>query len=172
VTVLAEDKCQQNFAYHYLTRLGVEGRRIRRTPLPLAGSAEQYVRQTYPTEVGEYRQRDHRNLIVLIDADLESVDKRQRQLDDELQRSGRDRRTDDDRIAILVPRRNIETWIAALLGVPVDEEQDYKLQVGCDRVRDAARALFDRTRPKQTSLPLDSLRRAVPEIRRIESSQP
>jgi hypothetical protein len=110
--------------------------------------------------------------MVLIDADLESVDKRLRQLDEQLQQSARDRRTDDDRIAILVPRRNIETWIAALLGMLVDEEQDYKVQGGCDRVREASQTFFDRTRPKQPNLPLDSLRRAVPEIRRIENQRP
>jgi len=171
VTVLAEDKCQQNFAYHYLVRLGVERRKIRRAPLPLSGSGEQYVRKTYPTEVAGCRQRDHRNLIVLIDADRELVERRQRQLDDELQRSDRNRRSDDDRIAILVPRRNIETWIAALLRMPVgevDEDQDYKGRVGCDRVQEAAQAFFDLTRSGQPDLPLDSLRKVLPEIRRIE----
>jgi hypothetical protein len=171
VTILAEDKCQQNFAYHFLLRLGVPMRSIKKSPLPLGGAGEQYVRKEYPKEVVYCHQRPHRNLIVLIDADGESVETRRRQLDDERQRSDLGRRAGTERIAVLVPRRNIETWIAALLRMPlgdVDEDQDYKGPVGCERVREAAEAFFDRTRSGQPDLPLDSLRKAVPETRRIE----
>jgi hypothetical protein len=171
VLVLAEDKCQQNFAYHYLRSLGVDTRRIRKLSLPLGGSGEQYVRGRYPEQVGFCRQRDHRNLVVAVDADLETVETRKRQLDDRLQESGLEPRSAGEKIAILVPRRNIETWIVALRGGLVNEERDYKTPRGCDNAAQAAQAFFARTRPRTPNLPLDSLRKAVPEIRRIEDPQ-
>jgi hypothetical protein len=170
VLVLAEDKCLQNFAYHYLRTLGVDTRRIRKLDLPLGGSGEQYVREKYPEQVGFCRQRGHRNLVVAVDADLQTVETRKRQLDDHLQESRRERRTAQERIVLLVPRRNIETWILALQGRVVNEERDYKTPRGCDNdnAAQAARAFYTRTRQRRPSLPLDSLRKAVPEIRRIE----
>ena len=48
-------------------------------------------------------------LIVVIDADLDTVARRQQQLDETL---GESSRQPVERIALVVPRRNIETWSA------------------------------------------------------------
>jgi hypothetical protein len=97
-----------------LIRLGHHTRTIKARPAPAGrGSGEQYVRERYPVEVGYYRDRSsHRKaaLVVGIDADVGSVAEHKRELDDALKREGRDERKPGEAIALLVPKRNIETW--------------------------------------------------------------
>lgn len=75
-------------------------------------------------------------------------------------------RESNERMAWLVPKQNIETWLRALSGEPPDEDTDYKRRghepVSCDVVAD----VFVRSSPEQhTALPL--LRSARVEIERV-----
>jgi hypothetical protein len=111
-------------------------------------------------------------LIVVIDADMRSVQSRLAQLAATLQVSGLeavDLRTES--IAHLVPKRNIETWILCLNNTRVDEDTDYKENGDwSERIRCAAQELFQWTRPND-ALPehcVPSLRRGVIELRRLQ----
>jgi len=75
-----------------------------------------------------YRARQHRvqqALVVLIDADKCSISDRLRQLENAVSEAGRSPRHGDERVAIFVPARNIETWFAYLDGQSVDEKKTY-----------------------------------------------
>jgi hypothetical protein len=129
--VLGEDIAHRNFVRRWLLAEGVEPRNIRLIPVPAGtgGAGDEHVRKTYPAEVAYYRRRANAQrvaLVVVIDADRETVRHRQRQLDETLSGIGSPSRAGSERIAILVPKRNIETWLQALLGAPTEEETDYK----------------------------------------------
>jgi hypothetical protein len=109
--------------------------------------------------------------VVAIDADTRDITRRARQLEESLASEGRSPRAPEERIAHLIPRRNIETWILNLNGNPVDEETDFHHAPGVDDLIDsAAQTLFEWTRPN-AAIPafcVPSLRFAIPEIRRLE----
>lgn len=112
-------------------------------------------------------------LIVVLDADTGTVQDRLRQLDQALLDSGKsivDATT--ERIARLVPKRNIETWLLCLNMKAASEDIDYK----CTRhdwselIPPAAENLFEWTRPN-AQLPnscADSLRSGIDELKRLE----
>lgn len=91
-------------------------------------SGEQYVRQNYPIEVKAYRsQSSYRSvcLVVIIDADTHQVVDRLNQLNEALEDDSQERRQDSEKIALFVPKRNIETWLHYIQGEEVDEENNY-----------------------------------------------
>lgn len=131
--ILGEDHAHMNFVRRWLLSEGVGPRQI--IPRKVAADAtgdggEKYVRQQFPAEVQYYRAKaNHQRiaLIVVIDADRDTVARRQRQLDETL---GDLPRRPDERIALMVPRRNIETWMTVLLDpstVDADEGTDFSL---------------------------------------------
>jgi hypothetical protein len=138
VTILCEDLQQQVFARRFLLNRGFHDRKIRVLALPEGkGSGEQYVRKNYSVQVKAYRSlstyRRSVCLVVLIDADTKTVDERLRQLDEALEEDSQSRRQKDEKIAVFVPKRNIDTWIYYLQGETVDEETAYpKLQKESD----------------------------------------
>ncbi|MEM9540884.1 MAG: hypothetical protein AAGA60_15435 [Cyanobacteria bacterium P01_E01_bin.42] len=129
ITVLCEDLQQQVFVRYFLIGCGFHKRKLRFLPLPDGkGSGEQYVRNQYLEQVRAYRSKKAEDicLIVLIDADTQTVQDRLNQFDRVLEENSQNKRQDDERIAIFVPKRNIETWIHYLQGETVDEETAYK----------------------------------------------
>jgi hypothetical protein len=144
IIILGEDEAQRNFAITYLRKRGFDRRKITATPRQ-KGGGEASVKQAFPAELKFYRSRRYqqgRALIVLIDADDRSVEDRHQQLWSELRESGLELRAEDERVIILVPRRNIETWVVFLNdGPPVDETTDYKSQVDSKSIRVAGKAL-------------------------------
>ena len=157
----------------YLRKKGLSPHQLRFNPLREGqGSGEQGVRQSYPSEVGALRKRQARAqtaLIVVIDADTATVEYRLGQLDESLKRNEmRSVDPNTERIARLVSRRNIETWILCLIGEPVDEETDHKrTRNDWDHlIPPAAETLNEWTRPN-VELParcVPSLRRGVSEL--------
>jgi hypothetical protein len=129
-TVLCEDKAHFNFVSGYLQSRGVSSRKIvANTPRPGVTSAEQYVRDHFVEEVEAYRKwaREHIVLIVVTDADKYAYDKRLKTLLDTLGEP----LSKNERIVILIPTRNIETWFCyadkyADKPVEGDEQTDYK----------------------------------------------
>ncbi len=92
------------------------------------GSAEQWVREKFVDEIKAYRQRVARaasGLIVMIDADSNSVTERINQFAGVCSSHGIPFRAEEESVAIGVPKRNIETWIHYLTGNPADEQTDY-----------------------------------------------
>ena len=171
VVVLCEDHQQEVFARHFLVNCGIHRRRIRAKVVPPArGSGEQRVRQEYPREVKEHRTRRNKisiALAVLIDADMTSVDNRLRQMEKELTGNSLKRRQPDERIAVFVPKRNIETWIHYLMEETVNEDDEYpKLEREGDCKPYVAELARNRHQPLPEDAP-DSLQAACGELARI-----
>lgn len=175
--VLVEDTRHRQFVLRYLRRCGVEHHAMRFVESPAgAGSGEQWVRERFLTEVEGYRRRRARaetTLIVVVDADDLLVQERLAQLDRRLDEAQADRiRPNVERIARLVPKRNIETWILCLNQVPVDEETDYKKTRNdwTTEIRSGIEKLYNWTRPN-AQLPAEcvsSLRLGVAELKRLD----
>ena len=133
-------------------------------------AGEQYVRQKYAAEVKAYRRRASCTetwLIVVIDADTGSVRNRMDELNAELDEHGLEARTNDEKIVIVVPRRNMETCFRYLQGHPVNETDDYSMKRPILPPRQYGSAFSGKCR---TTLPPDapdSLRRACPEVARV-----
>ena len=126
VTLLCEDSQTDSFVRRFLRRRNVPSRDIRTLPLPHgAGSGEQWVRQRFPVELRAIRAVKNAYLIVVTDADIGPTQARRAQLEAECEREGIPRRREDDRVFVIVPRRNIETWLAYLDGSDVDESRSY-----------------------------------------------
>lgn len=141
-------------------------RRVRLRPYPAGqGSGEQFVREQYTVEVEAHRRRATRlniALIVMQDCDITSVEDARARLEQSTARRS------DERIAILLPKRNVETWIRFLIdGGPVDESVCYpKLnrESDCHEVADRLGAKNEYHLTPDVPI---SLQAACAEIRRI-----
>ena len=175
VIVLAEDRRHQSFVRRYLRRLGHSEHDVRFEDLPSGrGCGEQWVRERYAKAVQDYRARSSRartSLVVAIDADGGDRDRRLQQLQQTLNDAELPPRTDQERIAHVVPKRNIETWVLCLDGRLVDEGTDYRHEDGIEeRISPAAQVFYTWTRPG-AAIPdfcVPSLRATIPEVRRLE----
>lgn len=180
--ILAEDAVQQNLVRRYLQRCGHQSRECRFVPLPArgpSGSGEKYVRDQYPHQVQACRSSLGRQatalLVVIVDADMETTQRRAAQLGNALQAAGMHARANDEPIVVLIPKRHVETWIRALLGNQVDEVTDYtkaphSTPVAND-IKDAAATLHEWTRPGVNPGPTSpaSLTASLPEWRKVPS---
>jgi hypothetical protein len=176
VIVLAEDQRHLNFAWHFLKSLGYGAHQVRNEPPPAGrGSGEQAVRKRYVTSVLALRERASRAataLVVVIDADKSSVDDRHRELAEELRRQDLPERDASERIAHLVPKRHIETWVLCLRHRQlVPEDQDCKSEVSDGHVKPAAEAFsnFVRSGDSPPAHFVPSLCDGLVEARRIPS---
>lgn len=172
--LLCEDRKQATLVRHYLNGIG-QSFRIMRTEICPTGSAEQFVRTWYPHEVAALRAKGYQHnlaLIVVIDADRESVERRLGQLADALRSEEKSPLAARDRVYILVPKRNVETWIWFLVEDEADEDTDYKHRVSLEMCEPAADRLVG-YRNDAWTMPDNcppSLRRGCDELRRLESS--
>jgi len=129
ITLLCEDSQHESFVRRFLKGMGWNTREIRVEKSPAAtGSAEQWVRETFPKELEIYRNRSHKaatGLIAVIDADTMEVLERMNEFKAICSTQNVSFRTENDAVAIVVPKRNIETWIYYLNGQQVTEENSY-----------------------------------------------
>ncbi|MGC9950498.1 MAG: hypothetical protein ABSF64_29380 [Bryobacteraceae bacterium] len=166
---LVEDTRQQQFVYRFLREIGYLAHQIRFRPVPGGGgSGAHWVLDRYADIVEAYRLRSARAetaLVVAIDADDGSVSRRQQQFRD------RAARTADERIAHMIPKWSIETWVLCLTGRNVDEDQSYRREPGIEeQIGPAAANFFHWTRPNTVPPThcIPSLLAAIPEVRRLE----
>ncbi len=106
--------------------------------------------------------------MVVVDADAKTVAERERELEQALRGVGEHAREPSEAIALLIPKRHIETWILCLLGNPVDEAEDCKRKPDSEEVKPAALKFYEWSRSGY-SVPhhcVDSLRRGLREIER------
>jgi hypothetical protein len=134
--VITEGKRDQNFVRGLLKRSGVGPREMVFAPISEGqGSGKQRVLSQFAGQVVACRRRKSRaatSLIVMMDADDQSVDRCCGDLDRRLSEAGQervDRRSDS--IARLIPKRNIETWLFYLTSdaearIGIDETADFK----------------------------------------------
>jgi hypothetical protein len=146
LVILCEDMQHRAFAKGIFEARGF--RNIRFLPVPEGkGAATQYVFQRYPEHVKAYRvfaarKRFSHALAVFIDADNQTVENRLEKLDEVLEDNKLEKRQIDDKIAVFIPKKHIETWLMYLIekkidGKVVDEETSYKtIYKSLYRVRD------------------------------------
>jgi hypothetical protein len=109
---------QRNFGYHDIQTLPLPGSRQ---------SGEQSVRERYPRQLKAIRDRQRAVLVVVIDADTNTTAFRRSKLDQECDKEDVPRRGSNDRVIVVVPRRNIETWLYYLKhNTSVDETRRYQ----------------------------------------------
>ena len=177
--ILAEDREQQNLVRRYLEKCGHSTRDLRLAPLPAqtsGGSGEKYVRDHYAEQVRACRSSRGKKasalLIVIVDPDSRTTATRASQLSDALKAAGEAALTGHEPIVVLIPKRNVETWVRALLGNSVDEITDYKKPAPTPiDIKNSAAELYKRTRPGATS-PAGhppSLTHSIPEWKKIPS---
>ncbi|MDX1990773.1 MAG: hypothetical protein SF029_00190 [bacterium] len=128
IVVLCEDRQSEVFARQFLKiYFGLNNHQLRfKAALPGVGSGERFVLNEYAAEVKLLRQKRNMKriaLVILIDGDVLEVEDRMKQLDAVLRESGTEVRQGEDAVAIFIPKRNIETWIAYLRGQQVDEQK-------------------------------------------------
>ena len=146
------------------------------------GAGDHWVLKQYPEEVRSARRKSHdknRALVVVIDGDRNKLRERLRQLDQKLEDAGLAPRGSDEKIAVFVPRRNIETWELWLCGHrDLDEDNDYKHRFhtaegqGEASVKDAVAMWFQSLTTEDRILEeqrLPSLAAGRNEIRRLET---
>jgi len=127
IVILCEDRQHEAFARRFLALAG-KGMRVQRVEISPSGrgSGEQFVRERYAKELNYYRSRKHcvaQALVIMIDADGRDIEARIAQIEDAAAKSGESQRATGERVAIFVPARNIETWLAYLDGQTVDEKR-------------------------------------------------
>lgn len=175
VVVLAEDRAQQRLVRRFLERSGINPGRIREAALPggRGGAGEKFVRDRFPGEVAAWRRvagRLNAALVAVIDADMRGAVETRDRLLQGLREHGAEPRAAGERIAVLVLKRNCETWVQCLICNTVDEDQDYKrVPVESSDFVKAGEALFQWSRPNAV-VPekcIDSIRRAFPELCRL-----
>lgn len=143
ITLLCEDHQMHTFACRFLYRRNFRARQVISLPCPQRGSGEQRVRKHFPTALRAVRGRKHAFLVVMIDADSGSTKNRRDQLARECRQQGVAVPTEEDRVLVAVPRRNIETWFAYLAGRDVDETTRYPRLPRENDCKPLADALYD-----------------------------
>ena len=135
MTVLCEDLQQACFVRRFLMNRGWTRHDIREQIHPSGqGSAEQGVRIRFPNELRAYRSKSNHlqnGLIVVVDADVREVNDRLRNFDAACDQNDIDPKQNAERVLFVVPKRNIETWLAYLRGETVDEATVYP-RYGCE----------------------------------------
>lgn len=176
VIVLCEDIVHHRFIRNYLICQGISKRNIQDFGT-VKSRNNASVFQHYPDLVKVYRARKNYQdiaLVVMLDADernikdhLKEFDKR---LDPEKARLNQKAREDDEKIAIFIPARNIETWIHYIFGhTDCNEHDDYKRLYSPEDAKKAARKLAEEICPE--GLPEDalpSLHHACRELERLQ----
>ena len=171
ITLLCEDSQTDAFVRRFLRRRNFGSRDIRTLPLPGGRqSGEQWVRERFPDELRAIRGRKNAYLIVVTDADKYSTEARRAQLDAECEEKQIPRRGDGDPVLVIVPRRNIETWLAYLgSGTAVEEDRSYprlKRERDCaDHAANLYRMCHEEQRLDEAAPP--SLREACDEYRKL-----
>ncbi len=174
VVVVCEDTQQSAFVRRYLIKRNFNKRRLRVEIHPGGeGSGEQFVRKRLVTEVKQHRQKssygnDGILLVAMVDADNYSVEERIEQLSRQLEQHGLDRIWPDEKIAVLVPKRNIETWLEYADDQSVDENTAYPKRLKPGRCQREVDLYVDKICPGGISDDgLSSLKHACTELKRI-----
>lgn len=176
IILLCEDDAHERLARAFLEECGVRNlERILRSSnasrLQKGGGA-QWVLKSFPEQLQACRRRHAKTLlIVMVDADNLTVEERRRELLHRLKACDLKELSKDEPVALVIPKRNVETWIAALQGNKVNEDENCKTRAKLTRedYRQAAKTLFAWSRTNATPGPtcISSLQAALPEWRRI-----
>ena len=154
ITVLCEDKQHASFIRIFFKK---RKRTIHAVQKTNGGAGDQFVRDNYPAQLDAVRKRGG-ILVVMIDGDRYSIEQRLKQLNDACRERDVSPRKPEDNVAIFVPKRRIETWLAYLDGEQVNETDSYprlERERECRKHADALVQMCDRGKlnsPAPTSL--------------------
>ncbi len=174
--ILCEDKLQ-DFAIRRFLKKGwdITARQIRNPGYPKdggGGSGEKHVRDKYAEELKAFRNRNASAstvLIVVIDADAKSVAVHNNELNTAAHKNGISIRSKDEAVIHIIPKWHIETWLAWLDGVKIDENTSYKPQYEYKNRESETHVFIDKLadnckQNKQLENPPDSLKKACYEF--------
>jgi hypothetical protein len=176
VVVLCEDRAHEIFVLRLLkSGWHVKSRAIRVPPYPCGkGSGKKYVEDNLAREVQSCRAR-HASTVLLVvrDADEQTVDKVASVLNEKIVPP----RKKGESIAYIIPKWHIQTWIAYLDGMAIDEadKETYKNNYGKISESKAVHTLIDSLaqdcRGRETlDSPPDSLQSACMEFDRVRNA--
>lgn len=167
--LLCEDEQMACFIRRFLKERNIPRHDIRELIAPAGrGSGEQWVRVRYPDELLAIRSMPGVALMVGTDADVGTVAERIASLDEECKKRGVPVRGRGEKVAILVPKRNIETWLAYLRQESVDESQCYPKYPSESDCRNDVRELERMCREQKLRDPVPpSLKAACAEFRNV-----
>lgn len=187
VTILCEDIDQERFIRQYLICRGLDDRKIKDFGNPKGRVIENnnaLIVKHYPDIIKSYRKRKYRNIavVVMIDADEDSLDDRMRSLNIALDEAAgnlnKDTRLPNEKVAIFVPARNIETWFYYINnnmeGQECNENTDYKdkkmsAEERIELAKRSAKKLATEICPQGVDrITLPSLRYACTELQRLQ----
>jgi hypothetical protein len=176
VVILCEDLQQECFIRHLFRLRGYQKHQLRpEKPRPGCGSGEQFVREQFPRELANCRRRRRSHpgtwlcLIVCMDADTQTVEDRVKSLRKACTDAGVPFRGEGEQVCFVVPKRNIETWLAYLRGEPVDEQAEYrKYACPSDCQRDVEHLDEMCRQQKLKPVPPPSLSHACEEFKRLQ----
>lgn len=187
VTILCEDIDQERFIREYLICCGLDDRKIKDFGNPKGKTIKNnnaLIVKHYPELIKSYRSRKYRNIavVVMIDADEDSLEERMRclniALDETAGNLNKDPRLPNEKVAIFVPARNIETWFyyinSHMSGQECNELTDYKdkkmtVKERIELAKKSARILALEICPQGVDrIALPSLRYACSELQRLK----
>ena len=125
LVVVCEDILHGTFFRAFLYRRGFTRHQLRILPAPPgAGDAKRHVCETLRRELTSLRRSSRRSVgvIFVVDADNLPVGDRLRWVQDACRTSGTAPPADDEAVFGIVPKWEIENWLAYLRGEPVDEQ--------------------------------------------------
>lgn len=143
IVLLCEDASHDRFVRTFLSRRNFKHRDIHTPGLPEGSqSGEQWVRSRYPDELRATRSRPQGYLVVVVDADTNTTGDRRSELDRECRKRNISPKNSGDRVIVVVPRRNIETWLEYLDGRDVGESHSYRKRFSASDERRLAHELY------------------------------
>jgi hypothetical protein len=184
VTILCEDIDQERFIREYLICRGLDDRKIKDFGNPKGREIKNNnasIVKHYPDIIKSHRRRKYRNIavVVMIDADEDSVSDKMRSLHKKIDEAAgnlnKDTRLPNEKVAIFVPARNIETWFYYIMeGQECNEITDYKdkkmsAEERIELAKRAAQKLAREICPQGVDrIALPSLRYACTELQRLQ----
>ncbi len=125
VVILCEDELHAFFARFFLRCKNWHSKNLRVEKGPSGkGSGEQFVCENLPGELKKLRQfpDEARALIIVTDADNHSVEERTALLKAQCVKQNVEPWNDDEPVFLLIPRWEIQNWLAYLAGKSAGEE--------------------------------------------------
>lgn len=185
VTILCEDIDQHTFIRQYLICRGWESHQIKTLGnfKGIKTNNNAFVVNNYPKLVESYRRNQYKNIavVVMIDGDGNTYEDKMRSFNIALDATrgnlNQELRYPDEKIAIFVPARNIESWFYYINNYEQnlqfdDEITDYKITMSLkDRIKlakNSAKILAQKICPRGIDqITLSSLRHGCQELQRL-----
>lgn len=134
LVIVCEDILHQTFMRAFLYKRGFARRQLKFMPLPAGkGDAKQAVCELVCRELQAIRRFTGKGLLYVIDADNLSVEERRRTVEKAWKSGAIDPPRKDEPVFAVIPKWEIENWLAYLRDGTVDEKRGgYEKYRGCE----------------------------------------